>query len=116
MWTARTLFEQRCKSCHDAKSKERKGPVIAVGHGDRAWLRGMVTGPNSDAYWGHTKLGKSEGAMKPVALTGAPLDELVEALYAESGASDADAAKAVRLLDGLLDDLGSAHHRPFSRA
>ena len=93
MWTARSLYEQRCKSCHDAGSKDRKGPIIGPGHGDRAWLRGMVLAPSSEPYWGKTKLGKSDGAMKPVDLKGPALDELVEFLYAQSGATDVDAAK-----------------------
>ncbi len=93
MWKARTQFEQRCKSCHDAKSAERKGPIIGVGHGNRAWLRGMVLAPSSEPYWGHTKLAKTEGAMKPVDLKDGALDELVEFLYAESGSTDIDPAK-----------------------
>ncbi len=108
MWLARSLYEQRCKSCHDAQSTERKGPIIGPGHGNRAWLRGMVATPSGDAYWGHTKLAKNtEVAMKPVELKPAELDEVVEFLYAESGATDFEAAKRTRgetTFDGACND------------
>ncbi len=96
MYRARSLFAQRCKGCHDATSKDRKGPIIAAGHGNRAWLRGFLQAPSGDAYWGHTKLAKTDDAMKAVELSGGDLDDLVETIYAESGASDADTAKRER--------------------
>lgn len=96
MWRARALFAQRCEGCHGVDSKERKGPVIAAGHGDRAWLTQFLKTPSGDAYYGHTKLAASEAAMKPVELPPGDFTDLVELLYAESGASDADAAKAAR--------------------
>jgi ubiquinol-cytochrome c reductase cytochrome b subunit len=92
MYRARVLFEQRCKSCHDRDSADRKGPVIAPGHGNRAWFRGFVTDPSGDAYWGHTKLAKSGDGMKPQTdLNPQQLAEVVEFLYGESGATDVDA-------------------------
>jgi ubiquinol-cytochrome c reductase cytochrome b subunit len=96
MYRARTLFAQRCASCHDEGSDERKGPIIGPGHGSRAWLQGFLKAPSDPAYWGKTKLAKTEDAMKPVDITGAELDDLVEALYAESGAPDVDVAKRDR--------------------
>ncbi|MBL9020029.1 MAG: cytochrome b N-terminal domain-containing protein [Myxococcales bacterium] len=96
MYKARALFEQRCKNCHAAESKERKGPVIAPGHGDRAWLAQFLKTPSGDAFYGHTKLATTEDAMKPVELAPADLADLVELLYAESGAGDVDAAKRER--------------------
>jgi ubiquinol-cytochrome c reductase cytochrome b subunit len=103
---ARAIYAERCASCHDAASEERKGPIIAAGHGDRAWLKGFLLDPSGDAYWGQTKLvaeskkasadpdaGGLELAMKPVTVAGKDLDALVEMLYAESGAADADEAK-----------------------
>jgi len=96
MYRGRALYAQYCASCHDEKSKDRLGPVIAPGHGSRAWLRGMLVTPSGQAYWGKTKLAKAEEAMKPVEMTPAQLDELVEALYAEGGAGDVDAAKRDR--------------------
>jgi len=104
---ARAIYAERCANCHDAGSKERKGPIIAAGHGDRAWLKGFLLDPSGEAYWGKTKLvaqskqaasadpdaGLVELAMQPVTVKGADLDALVEMLYAESGAADADEAK-----------------------
>lgn len=91
MYRARALFEQRCKGCHDAASKDRKGPIIAPGHGNRAWLGGFLSAPSGDAYWGHTKLAKTDAAMKAVELKPEEQTDLVELLYAESGAADAKA-------------------------
>ncbi len=91
MYRGRALYAQYCASCHDEASKDRKGPIIAPGHGSRAWLRGMLVTPSGDAYWGKTKLAKAEEAMKPVEMSPPQLDELVEALYAEGGASDVHA-------------------------
>ncbi len=96
MYQQRTLFAQNCAGCHAARSKDRKGPVIGPGHGSRAWLAGFLRGPSGDAYWGHTKLGHSEDAMKPVELAPGEIEDLVELLYAQSGASDADQAKRDR--------------------
>src|SRR5690606_36960298 len=93
---ARSMFEQRCKNCHAAESKERKGPVIAAGHGNRAWLTQFLKAPSGDAFYAHTKLAATEEAMKPVELEPADLADLVELLYAESGASDVDKAKRER--------------------
>lgn len=96
LYRARTLYAQRCAECHDAASKDRKGPIIGPGHGSRAWLRGFLLQPSGDAYWGKTKLAKTEDAMAPVDLPPSDLDDVVEALYAESGASDVDRAKRDR--------------------
>jgi ubiquinol-cytochrome c reductase cytochrome b subunit len=96
MYRARMLYAQRCASCHDEGSDERKGPIIGPGHGSRDWLRGFLKEPSDPAYWGKTKLAKTEDAMKPVDIQGADLDDLVEALYAESGAADVVASKRDR--------------------
>lgn len=96
MYKARQMFEQRCKGCHHADSKDRKGPVIAPGHGDRAWLTQFLKTPSGDAYYGHTKLAGTDAAMKPVELAPTELADLVELLYAESGAADVDSAKRER--------------------
>ena len=96
MWRARTLYAQRCSGCHDAGSKDRKGPIIGLGHGDRAWLSGFLTDPSGDHYWGKTKLGTSENAMKPVPLPPQDLEDLVEVLYGESAAADVDLARRDR--------------------
>jgi ubiquinol-cytochrome c reductase cytochrome b subunit len=94
MARARALYASRCKSCHDADSKDRKGPIIAPGHGNRTWLKSFVRNPGADEFWGRTRLAKSEGAMRAFAqLPEADLDSVVELIYSESGATDVDAAK-----------------------
>lgn len=96
MYRARVLFQKSCHGCHGADSKDRKGPVIAAGHGDRAWMKAFLKAPGGDAYWGHTKLASADEAMKPVELGDRDLDDLTELLYAQTGANDADAAKSER--------------------
>ena len=96
MYRARTLWAQRCGECHDASSVDRKGPIITVGHGSRAKLKAFLLAPSDDAFWGRTKLAKTEDAMKPVELAPNEIEDLVEVLYAESGAGDIDKAKLER--------------------
>ena len=96
MYRARSLYEQRCKGCHAVDSKDRKGPIIGAGHGDRAWLLAFLKAPSGDAFWGHTKLAKTDDAMKAVELSDADLADLTELLYAQSGAADVDAGKRDR--------------------
>lgn len=96
MYRPRALFAQYCKNCHDAASKDRKGPVIGAGHGNRTWLKGFLADPSGDLYYGRTKLAHTDDAMKPVTMTSAQLDDLVELVYAESGATDVDSAKRDR--------------------
>ena len=93
MWRARSLYAQRCAGCHAADSKDRKGPIIAAGHHSRAWLAGFLKEPSGHAYWGLTKLARTDDAMKAVDLKGAELDAVVETLYAQSGAADVDQTK-----------------------
>jgi ubiquinol-cytochrome c reductase cytochrome b subunit len=91
---ARAVFASRCKSCHDADSKDRKGPIITAGHGDRNWLRAFIRHPSAPEYWGRTKLAAKDNAMKSFAqMPASDLEDVVELIYAESGASDVVAAK-----------------------
>ena len=96
MWRARTLFAQRCAGCHDAQSKDRKGPIIGPGHANRAWFAAFVRDPSGDAFWGRTKLAKTDDAMKPVKLTPDQEADLVELLYSQTGATDVDPIKVDR--------------------
>lgn len=107
---ARSLFEQRCAGCHDATSEKRKGPIIALGHGDRTWLTGFLKNPNGREYWGLTKLAKTEDAMKAVDLPATDLADVVELLYSMTGATDVDAAKrerGIKVFDGACSDCHS---------
>ncbi len=102
MYTARTLWARSCKGCHEdgppnAKPEEqRKGPRIGAGYLSRAWLTAFLKAPSGDEFYGRTKLGNSEAAMKPVDLPPADLADLVELMYAQTGATDIDAAKVAR--------------------
>lgn len=110
MWLGRTLYAQRCEGCHAADSDDREGPVIAPGHGDRAWLTAFLKQPSAPAFWGKTKLAGTDAAMQPVELGDAELADLVELLYAESGAPDVDVARRDRgraVFDGACTDCHS---------
>ncbi|HEX3758980.1 MAG TPA: cytochrome b N-terminal domain-containing protein [Kofleriaceae bacterium] len=92
MARGRALYATKCKSCHDVDSMERKGPVIGPGHGSRDWLRAFVKNPSGQAFWGLTKLAKTDAAMKSFSqMPPADLDGIVELIYSESGATDVDA-------------------------
>ena len=107
---ARSLFAQRCEGCHGEKSEKRKGPIIAPGHGNRAWLTAFLKNPSGNEFWGLTKLAKTEDAMKAVDIPAADLADVVEFLYSLSGASDIDAEKrerGIKVFDGACSDCHS---------
>jgi ubiquinol-cytochrome c reductase cytochrome b subunit len=82
---ARVLWAEHCAGCH--AGAERKGPEIGPGYNSRAWIREFLADPSGDRFFGRTeKIDK----MKPVTLRGADLDAIVELVYAQSGAADAD--------------------------
>ncbi|HEX7843354.1 MAG TPA: cytochrome b N-terminal domain-containing protein [Kofleriaceae bacterium] len=94
MARGRALFAARCKGCHGADSKDRKGPVIGPGHGSRAWILAFVKNPSGDEFWGRTKLVKTDAAMKSFEkMPTNDLESVVELIYSESGATDIDAAR-----------------------
>jgi ubiquinol-cytochrome c reductase cytochrome b subunit len=101
-WTApmargRAVYAAKCKSCHDAESGDRKGPVISTGHGNRAWLKGFVKNPSGNPFWGLTKLSRTEAAMKSFQdMPAGDLEDVVELIYAESGASDVEEPRRKR--------------------
>jgi ubiquinol-cytochrome c reductase cytochrome b subunit len=109
---ARAVFAARCKSCHDVGSKDRKGPVIAPGHGNRIWLREFVRNPSSDSFWGRTKLSKTDAAMKSFAqMPPGELDSIVELVYSESGATDVDADRKKHGIEVFETACGDCHAR-----
>jgi ubiquinol-cytochrome c reductase cytochrome b subunit len=111
MWKARTLFATRCAGCHGADSKERKGPVIAPGHANRAWLTQFLKTPSGNPYYGLTKLAQTENAMKPVEIPAADMADLVELIYSDSGAQDVDVAKKDRGLKVFESACTDCHTR-----
>jgi ubiquinol-cytochrome c reductase cytochrome b subunit len=113
MWRGRTLFAKMCAGCHDVGSdpKDRIGPLIGPGHGDRAWLRAFLAAPSGDAFWGKTKLAKDEAAMKPVSMKPEEMDDVVEWLLAQSGAVDVEPKKVARGLDVFSNLCDACHSR-----
>ncbi len=102
-FAARKLWAERCAGCHD-ESKDRKGPLIGPGYNSRAWIRGLLQDPDGDAYFGRaTKIQAEKSRMKPAEEQGAALDALIEFVYAQTGATDTDAALVAKgkvLFDG----------------
>jgi ubiquinol-cytochrome c reductase cytochrome b subunit len=100
---ARKLWAERCGGCHD-DGKDRKGPLLTAGYNSRAWIHGLLTDPDGDAYFGRVKkIQEAKSRMKPAEEKGADLEALVEFVYAQSGAADADVARAKKgkeLFDG----------------
>lgn len=109
MWRGRALWETQCKDCH--QGKDRKGPLIEAGYGSRAWIARFFADPGGDEFYGRNKVAKSEGAMKPVELAGEPLAEMVELVYAESGAADADRGRAQKALPAFEEQCSDCHSR-----
>jgi ubiquinol-cytochrome c reductase cytochrome b subunit len=107
-YRARTLWTKHCAGCHE-DTPDRKGPLIGPGYNDRAWIKGFLTAPSSEHYFGKTKLATAEEAMAPVEKTGAELDALVELVYAETGATDVDAAKVTAAAQIFEDDCSGCH-------
>lgn len=90
----RVLWTEHCAGCHTGD--DRKGPEIGPGYNSRAWIKDFLVNPSHDLYFGRTKLAKTDEAMPAAEATGADLDALVEMVYAESGAADADRTLAAR--------------------
>ena len=108
-WRARAIWARDCEHCH--AGEKRKGPVIAAGYNSRPWLRAFLVEPSADAYYGRTKLAKTDKAMEPVEQTGRDLDALVELVYAESGAPDVDAALVARGAELFEQVCSDCHER-----
>jgi ubiquinol-cytochrome c reductase cytochrome b subunit len=98
MYHAREIWDERCAGCHGlAGAGGEKGPDLKD-YNSRAWIRGFFANPDGPLYMGPAKI---EKGMRPVEATAEELDALVELVYAETGAADADAAKAARGRDLL---------------
>jgi ubiquinol-cytochrome c reductase cytochrome b subunit len=109
-YRARTLWAKHCAGCH-TEGADRKGPLIGPGYNDRAWIKGFLTAPSGDHYFGRTKLGKADEAMEAVDKTGADLDGLVELVYAETGAPDVDKTRVAAAAQLFEDDCTGCHTR-----
>jgi ubiquinol-cytochrome c reductase cytochrome b subunit len=107
---ARTLWAKHCAGCHE-DGEGRKGPLIGPGYNSRAWIEAFLKDPSGDHFFGRTKLGKAEEAMQPVEQTGVDLAALVEAVYAETGATDVDPARAAAGRVLFEDECTGCHTR-----
>jgi len=91
MYHAREIWDERCAGCHGlVGTGGDKGPDLK-GYNSRAWIRGFLQNPDGPLYMGPAKLDKG---MRPVEVAPEDLEALVEYVYAESGAADADMARA----------------------
>lgn len=86
---ARRIWAERCAGCHEGP--ERKGPEIGPGYNSRAWIRDFLLDPGGPRFFGPTK---DLHTMKPTEYRGPDLDAIVELVYAQTGAPDADGALA----------------------
>ena len=92
---ARRLWASECASCHEGD--ERKAPLLGRGHASRGHLRSLLRDPSAPEHFGKSpKIVGNESAMPKTEATPDELDALVELLYAETGATDVDAAKVER--------------------
>jgi ubiquinol-cytochrome c reductase cytochrome b subunit len=94
---ARAIWREDCAGCHEGA--QRKGPEIAAGYNSRPWIRAFLKDPSGKRFFGVTSI----NGMKPVAQDGVDLDALVELVYSQTGARDADPGKVARgkeLFDG----------------
>ncbi|ACY16392.1 cytochrome b N-terminal domain-containing protein [Haliangium ochraceum] len=90
-YRARTLWDEHCGPCHEGT--ELDGPRIAAGYNSREWIRGLLQNPDGDHYFGMLEWDE-DLRMPPVELPAAEMDAVVEFVYAETGATDADKALA----------------------
>lgn len=92
------LWGEHCSGCHEGD--DRSAPAIGPGYDSRAWIRAFLLDPSGDRFFGRVE---SIQAMKsPMPKTELPppdLDAVVELVYAQNGAADADPDKVARGLE-----------------
>jgi len=87
---ARALWGEHCAGCH--QGAKRSAPEIGPGYNSRAWIRDFLAAPSGPRFFGPTRI----RGMEPALLKGADLDAVVELVYAQTGASDADRERLTR--------------------
>ncbi len=92
-YRAEQLWQSHCASCHEGD--DRSAPEIAEGYNSRAWIAEFLRAPNDTRFFGLT----GHNGMDPVDLEGDDFDAVVELVYAQTGAEDADDAMAERGLE-----------------
>ena len=90
---ARALWDERCSGCHGlVGTGGDKGPDFKD-YDSRAWIRGFLENPDGPLHMGTAKIDKG---MKAVEGSREEIEALAEMVYAQTGAPDADAARAAR--------------------
>ncbi len=100
---ARTLWREHCAGCH--QGGKRQGPEIGPGYNSRGWIRDFLAAPSGPRFFGPTKI----RGMEPVEVRGQELDAVVELVYSQTGASDADAAVVARGKTVFAAECASCH-------
>jgi len=90
---AREIWAERCAGCHALSGTGGDKAPDLKGYDSRAWIRSFLENPDGPLYMGPAKLDKG---MKAVVGTPEEMDALVEMVYVQTGAPDADAARAAR--------------------
>jgi len=105
---AADLWKEHCARCH--QGAKREAPEIGYGFASRAWIRDFLRDPDGDRFYGRTELvsKNKKGRMKAVKLQGGDLDAVVEMVYAQSGAADADPTRAAAALAARTGGDGEA--------
>lgn len=90
---ARAIWEEHCARCHGlVGAGGDKGPDFKD-YDSRAWIRSFLDDPDGPLHMGPAKIDKG---MKAVQGSPEELDAVTEMVYAQTGAPDADAARAAR--------------------
>ena len=90
---ARAIWGERCAGCHGLiGAGGEKGPDFKD-YDSRTWIRGFLENPESALHMGPAKIDKG---MKAVQGSPEEIEALVEMVYAQTGAPDADAVRAAR--------------------
>ena len=95
---ARAVWDERCAGCHGLTGTGGDKAPDLKDYNSRAWIRGFLMDPDGPLYMGPAKL---EKGMRAVDGTPEELDALTEFIYAETGATDVDQARAGRGRDLL---------------
>ncbi len=93
---AADLWKKNCSKCHEGDKRE--APQLDQGYNNRDWIRAFLQDPDNPRFFGLTKVVKEKmkGRMKPVRLERVDLDAIVEMVYAQTGAKDANAELVAR--------------------
>jgi len=94
---SRKLYGERCAGCHVlGGAGERKAPDLD-GWSSRAWIRAFLQDPEHERFYGKTKI----RGMKPVKVSGAQLDALVEFVWSQGGGGGGAAEEGRQLFEEL---------------